>query len=740
MHAYRRHNMVAVDRYLKPLLLAVCTAFGASAVVLIYPVASKYLFHTELADPQSLYILAIRWILVAPVCALLFSWWVFGWHKVNDFLHRRRFLIGALIIALFVILNINNSSLGYWDVILGKPAGNGLVFGTPRSIRSDEFIVNTPLAFSQRYNGYAYFSTLFGNRTTDMFIIKDAPVWTAAEIFRPFHWGYLLLGSERGLAFYSSARLVVLFLVSYQFFLLITKSGGQQNELGESQSTREHRGLSLIGAALVACAPVVQWWYAVNGLVEMIIATFLSVLLFSLYLRAHQGWKRFALGLGIMLCAGMFILTLYPAWQIPLIFILLILVAWLIVTHWGTIAMRPWDWASVIVTLLVFSALMLTVLRSSLPTIQATMNTVYPGSRESNGGGGQLSWLFSTMSGLAFPFREFVATAHASGGNSTEASSFVTFFPLGIVLAGINLVRGKGKDILAMLLLVIIAFLGLYIFIGFPPSIAAVTGMSHTTVRRALVMFELANVILLIRAVSHMKFGARDYVLYGLVTVICLLQAFGAFFAYRAYLGYISLAVLVVFSLVTAGALITRFKVLARVCTLFSVALLVLSGISVNPIQYSASPLTGQPAIEQVESIQRSAPGQWIVVGGQSSLLAQLMVANGIPTSNALSVTPNMQMWKILDKNGSYAQEYNRYAYMNVMLVDRALQPDEKMLTVTVPDRIDSVLNLEQLHRIGVRYILAAGDIEHITYEHFSVHKIGSTISGLTPYEIVEGR
>ncbi|MCI2182207.1 MAG: hypothetical protein LKK52_05700, partial [Bifidobacterium psychraerophilum] len=379
--------MVAVDRYLKPLLLAVCTAFGASAVVLIYPVASKYLFHTELADPQSLYILAIRWILVAPVCALLFSWWVFGWHKVNDFLHRRRFLIGALIIALFVILNINNSSLGYWDVILGKPAGNGLVFGTPRSIRSDEFIVNTPLAFSQRYNGYAYFSTLFGNRTTDMFIIKDAPVWTAAEIFRPFHWGYLLLGSERGLAFYSSARLVVLFLVSYQFFLLITKSGGQQNELGESQPAREHRGLSLIGAALVACAPVVQWWYAVNGLVEMIIATFLSVLLFSLYLRTHQGWKRFALGLGIMLCAGMFILTLYPAWQIPLIFILLILVAWLIVTHWGTIAMRPWDWASVVVTLLVFSALLLTVLRSSLPTIQATMNTVYPGSRESNGGG-----------------------------------------------------------------------------------------------------------------------------------------------------------------------------------------------------------------------------------------------------------------------------------------------------------------------------------------------------------------
>ena len=54
-----------------------------------------------------------------------------------------------------------------------------------------------------------------------MFIIKDAPAWFPTEVFRPFHWGYLLLGSSAGLAFYWSARLIVLFLSTYQFFLCV---------------------------------------------------------------------------------------------------------------------------------------------------------------------------------------------------------------------------------------------------------------------------------------------------------------------------------------------------------------------------------------------------------------------------------------------------------------------------------------------------------------------------------------
>ena len=77
-----------------------------------------------------------------------------------------------------------------------------VVWGTPRIMRTDEYVVGTPLAFSQRYSGYSYFNDLFGNKPADMFIVKDAPVLALAELFRPFHWGYILFGSSRGLAFY----------------------------------------------------------------------------------------------------------------------------------------------------------------------------------------------------------------------------------------------------------------------------------------------------------------------------------------------------------------------------------------------------------------------------------------------------------------------------------------------------------------------------------------------------------
>lgn len=68
-------------------------------------------------------------------------------------------------------------------------------------MRTDEYVVGTPLAFSQRYSGYSYFNDLFGNKPADMFIVKDAPVLALAELFRPFHWGHILFGSSRGLAF-----------------------------------------------------------------------------------------------------------------------------------------------------------------------------------------------------------------------------------------------------------------------------------------------------------------------------------------------------------------------------------------------------------------------------------------------------------------------------------------------------------------------------------------------------------
>ena len=702
----------------------ICSVF----IVKIYPLISNTVFKIDFSSIiQSKHVLVIRTLLFLPICALPLSWISFGWRTTNDWIHKWRIAIGVVLVLSAVLLNINNSSLGIWNLFLNKPVGYGIVFGTPRGIRSDEFAVNTPLAFSQSSNHYGYFSNLFGNSPADMFIIKDAPVITPAELFRPFHWGYLLLGSSHGLAFYSSARLVTLFLVSYQFCLLITSDINSQG----NNPALKHRGLAVLGATLITFAPVIQWWYAVNGLVEMIISTFLSILLLRIYVTTHNSIKRFAAALGIMLCAGMFMLTLYPAWMIPLLFIVLALGIWVLRSSWHEIAMRFQDWFGILSVIIIFIVLMMSVLHSSFQTIQQELSTIYPGRRISNGGGESVWSLFSTMAGLAFPFKEYVGHT-----NATEASSFVTVFPLGIVLSFFCMWKRKNKDFLIIALLLVTLFLGLYIFVGFIPLVAALTGLSHSISARAIIMFEFANVLLLIRAASLLPDKSNIFMKIS-VAVCCAIQGIGVYLSYNNYLGLFWLSAFEFVGALFAITLLTKSDVFRRISTTILVMVLSISGFSVNPVQYSTDALTRQPVVEEVQKVDSKSPGKWIVAGGDSHLFAQMLVANGIPTSNALSVTPDWKLWRILDKSGRYRRAYNRYAFMSVMLVDRPLKSDEKMVTTGAFDRLDVIFNLEQLHQIGVRNKLAAGEIHTITINKYRVRQVGATISGLTPYEII---
>lgn len=81
------------------------------------------------------------------------------------------------------------------------------LIGISRSIRSDEWAVNTPMMISQYFNNAApfpYFSETIRGALTDVFIVYGQPVLNIVEIFRPFHWGYLLLSPAKGLAFFGS--------------------------------------------------------------------------------------------------------------------------------------------------------------------------------------------------------------------------------------------------------------------------------------------------------------------------------------------------------------------------------------------------------------------------------------------------------------------------------------------------------------------------------------------------------
>lgn len=99
----------------------------------------------------------------------------------------------------------------------GGETFRGTLLGIPRSIRSDEWIVFTPFALSQARSGYTAISSLPRAMPTDVTMVYAQPAWALANIFRPFLWGFMLQDSEMELAFFWSARLMLLLLVSYEF-------------------------------------------------------------------------------------------------------------------------------------------------------------------------------------------------------------------------------------------------------------------------------------------------------------------------------------------------------------------------------------------------------------------------------------------------------------------------------------------------------------------------------------------
>ena len=115
--------------------------------------------------------------------------------------------------------------------------------------------------------------------------------------------------------------------------------------------------------------------------------------------------------------------------------------------------------------------------------------------------------------------------------------------------------------------------------------------------------------------------------------------------------------------------------------------------------------------------------------------LANLAVANGIHTLNALEVTPDIATWKKLDPNGQWEEIYNRYAFVSVNVVE---QESADVFTLVAPDSFTVHVTPEQLRKLGVSNVLSPQKLDAMQFNGYSFERIGETIDGRTPYRIVQ--
>ena len=617
-----------------------------------------------------------------------------GFKQGVELIYKYRFVLSFLLLIMLVSFKISGSSMGCWKLFLGD-GESGIRLGEPRVWRSDEWGTLTPLCFRQQYNtlgAYNRYSQTLGSILTDNMLVYGQPSWDILTLFRPFYWGYLFFGSERGLSWFWCSRLIVLFLSWFELGMLITD--GQKK-------------LSVMLSVCVSFAPFLQWWFAINGLVEMLIYGACFVL-GSNYLVSHTfNPRKIAVAVGMAVCAVGYVLTFYPTWMVPVAWGFVPLFLWVVIWKFNRNVLRRVD---VVPWLLIFviTAAGLTVLAvTSWDVIKAELNSVYPGNAPSSSGGTGLWWMMKYPISLVsrFSMNELIV----------ENSSIICFAPAGFILALWVIIKEKKKDPLLILLLVMNLFLAWYYCVGIPKWLAKMLLLSFVNSNRGPQVLGFLRLTLFVRAVA-LKEKAPKRWLAALAAVISSAVPMRLALGFTKYepgglrYEYFDTAekIVVVWAiLAVVFYLLYRARKSKYTMAVLGVCTVVLaSSIWINPVAKGVPEITKSETMQQIRDLVKEDPKAiWLVVD-MAYPATNIPAMAGADCLNTTQTYPQKTRWEMLDPEGEYEDIYNRYCHI------RASLGSKTMLELVSTDYVEVTLSPEDLKKLNIRYIVSTNDFD----------------------------
>lgn len=611
-----------------------------------------------------------------------------------ELIYKYRFVLSFLLLIMLVSFKISGSSMGCWKLFLGD-GESGIRLGEPRVWRSDEWGTLTPLCFRQQYNtlgAYNRYSQTLGSILTDNMLVYGQPSWDILTLFRPFYWGYLFFGSERGLSWFWCSRLIVLFLSWFELGMLITD--GQKK-------------LSVMLSVCVSFAPFLQWWFAINGLVEMLIYGACFVLGSNYLVSRAFNPRKIAVAVGMAVCAVGYVLTFYPTWMVPVAWGFVPLFLWVVIWKFNRNVLRRVD---VVPWLLIFviTAAGLTVLAvTSWDVIKAELNSVYPGNAPSSSGGTGLWWMMKYPISLVsrFSMNELIV----------ENSSIICFAPAGFILALWVIIKEKKKDPLLILLLVMNLFLAWYYCVGIPKWLAKMLLLSFVNSNRGPQVLGFLRLTLFVRAVA-LKEKAPKRWLAALAAVISSAVPMRLALGFTKYepgglrYEYFDTAekIVVVWAiLAVVFYLLYRARKSKYTMAVLGVCTVVLaSSIWINPVAKGVPEITKSETMQQIRDLVKEDPQAIWLVADMAYPATNIPAMAGADCLNTTQTYPQKTRWEMLDPEGEYEDIYNRYCHI------RASLGSKTMLELVSTDYVEVTLSPEDLKKLNIRYIVSTNDFD----------------------------
>lgn len=611
-----------------------------------------------------------------------------------ELIYEYRFVLSFLLLIMLVSFKISGSSMGCWKLFLGD-GESGIRLGEPRVWRSDEWGTLTPLCFRQQYNtlgSYNRYSQTLGSILTDNMLVYGQPSWDILTLFRPFYWGYLFFGSERGLSWFWCSRLIVLFLSWFELGMFITD--GQKK-------------LSVMLSICVSFAPFLQWWFAINGLVEMLIYGACFVLGSNYLVSRAFNPRKIAVAVGMAVCAVGYVLTFYPTWMVPVAWGFVPLFLWVVIWKFDRNVLRRVD---VVPWLLIFVITVagLTVLAvTSWDVIKAELNSVYPGNAPLSSGGTGLWWMMKYPISLVsrFSMNELIV----------ENSSIICFAPAGFILALWVIIKEKKKDPLLILLLGMNLFLAWYYCVGIPKWLAKMLLLSFVNSNRGPQVLGFLRLTLFVRAVA-LKEKAPKRWLAALAAVISSAVPMRLALGFTKYepgglrYEYFDTAekILVVWAiLAVVFYLLYRARKSKYTMAVLGVCTVVLaSSIWINPVAKGVPEITKSETMQQIRDLVKEDPQAiWLVVD-MAYPATNIPAMAGADCLNTTQTYPQKTRWEMLDQEGEYEDIYNRYCHI------RASLGSKTMLELVSTDYVEVTLSPEELKKLNIRYIVSTNDFD----------------------------
>jgi len=566
-------------------------------------------------------------------------------------------LLVLLVFATLVALDISGSSIGY---LSADPRGNGLLFGTPRGIRSDEWIHTTPLRISASLQSFPSemwvgLSRVDQSGPQGSMITLDWPT-----LLRPDNWGFLLLDGSRGLAWAWWWSPAVGLWGVYALIGLITRR-------------------PLLSAALAIIAtftPYSAWWS--NGPAIFVGYGAGACALMLAAWQARRTWQALLAAIGTGLVGAMFALMLYPAWQVPIVWVMALTAIGLAVDR--RLGWRRTLWTGALGVGIAVGLIVLWYLQHR-PAITALAGTYYPGRRASSSSGARLE-LF-----LSAPLNPWLARGPGDtlqAPNLSESAS--TWLPLAVLvllIAGtawlaITAIRRprtsvveSGKLPIWSLVLLSSALLLLlaWAFLPMPSWIGSITFLNLSPPSRTQVGLGLGLVVLLAIATTVKPrpaiWGWPAALVASLLSSALTLWSASqlAWDLSRVPLALVALSGLVV----GAGfALTLTCRKWREVPALVLAAYAVVSCALVNPVQLGIAPLRSDPAVVALSDVARDSGNPRVAVFGTTTdfrTVALLRAAGLQPISGWTPYPDSEVMTRLAPEQESDWNNYAQYAW-----------------------------------------------------------------------------